>query len=130
MDIFKRSLVFTLQTQSPDTMYTQQGPASTDVGQQSQSNNQKASRAVGESVLRLEAVLSQLREAQATAVQAEKERDDCKASVKHLQEELKVLKEESDRKDKRIEDLKEALNYYERRVWPDDRYSWRQRNNC
>lgn len=91
-------------------MSTQQGPASTNVGQQSPSNNQKASNDVGESVLQLEAVLSQLREAQAAAVQVEKEREDYKASVKNLEEELKVLSEESDRKEKRIEELQEALD--------------------
>ncbi|KAF5623651.1 serine threonine kinase [Fusarium sp. NRRL 25303] len=111
-------------TQSPDTISTQQGPASTDVGQQSPSNNQKALNVVGESVLQLEVVLSQLRKAQAAAVQAEKEREDYKASVKSLEEELKVLKEESDRKHKRIEELEKALDYHERRVWPDNRYSW------
>ncbi|CVL00496.1 uncharacterized protein FMAN_09920 [Fusarium mangiferae] len=109
-------------------MSLQQGPASTNVGQQSLSNNQKASNVIGESILQLEAVLSQLRDAKAAAEKAEKECDDYKATVNNLQEELKVLKEEGDAKDKRIKDLKEGLYYYERQVWPESRWTWLKSN--
>ncbi|KAF5663475.1 hypothetical protein FDENT_13121 [Fusarium denticulatum] len=102
-------------------MSMQQGPGTPNAGQQSWSNNQKASDSIGESMMKIEAVLSELRQARAAALLAQKERHYYATSFNNLQKEYRALKEESERKDKRIADLKR----YEDQVFPDERRSWR-----
>ncbi|KAF5702108.1 hypothetical protein FMUND_13603 [Fusarium mundagurra] len=111
-------------------MSMQQGPGTPNARQLSWSNNQKASDAIGESMMKAEAkvktVLSELYQARTAALQAEKEREHFETSFNNLQKEYKALKEESEQKDKRIEELKQAGKHYEDRVFLDDRRSWRE----
>ncbi|KAF5576171.1 hypothetical protein FPCIR_12739 [Fusarium pseudocircinatum] len=114
-------------------MSMQRGSNTPNTGQKSWSNSQELSDAIEESKTQLEAevkaVLSELDQTRTAALQAEKEREGYETVFKDLQKQYKTLKEESEQKDRRIEELEQALKRYEDRTFPSVRRSWREFHN-
>ncbi|PNP79504.1 hypothetical protein FNYG_07120 [Fusarium nygamai] len=110
-------------------MPMQQGSGTPHTGQKSWSNSQEFLYAIEESKTLIQAkikeIVSELDQSRTATLQAEKEAEDYETSFKDLQKQFKVLKEESEQKDKRIEELEQALKHYDDRIFPDERRSWR-----
>ncbi|KAF5599984.1 hypothetical protein FPANT_2887 [Fusarium pseudoanthophilum] len=110
-------------------MLVQGDSVTPNTGQRFRPNRQELSGAIKESMMGMEAevktLLSKLDQARTAALQAEDEREHYETSFNNLQKQYKVLKEESEKKDKQIEELQQALKHYEDRVFPNERRSWR-----